>query len=60
MGGEFKPVLTNTFKVHPLDAMDVQRYKKQDLVNEMMEKAEKITEKAKIDVKIPTPKVHYQ
>ena len=28
VGGEFKAVLTNTFKVHPLDAMDVQKYKK--------------------------------
>jgi hypothetical protein len=35
-GTDFKPVLTNTFKVHPLDAMDIDRYKKMDLVEEMV------------------------
>lgn len=56
----FKSVLTNTFKVHPLDAMDVQKYKKHDLVTEMLQKAEKISsDKSKIEIKVPTPLEFY-
>ena len=41
---DFKPVLTNTFKVHPLEAMNIQKYKKQTLLDDMLEKQEKLSQ----------------
>lgn len=51
----FKPVLTNTFRVHPLEAMDVQKYKKKDLITEMLENRLTELKSEHIEVSIPTP-----